>query len=69
MQMGLTASSTERFWLPRLYLRLLKQEFESYFPDFGETGLPKWKTTRNLLRLNMDILDDGLQEELLEQCR
>ncbi|XP_076799889.1 protein FAM200C-like [Clavelina lepadiformis] len=48
------------------HLHLLKQEFERYFPDLGDTELPEWKITRNPFRLNEDILSDDLQEEFLE---
>jgi len=48
------------------HLRLLKQEFERYFPDLGDTELPEWKMTRHPFRLNEDILPDDLQEEFLE---
>jgi len=48
------------------HLRLLKQEFERYFPDLGDTELPEWKMTRNPFRLNEDILPDDLQEEFWE---
>ena len=48
------------------HLRLLKQEFECYFPDLGDTELPEWKMTRNPFRLNEDILPNDLQEEFLE---
>jgi len=34
------------------HLRFLKQEFERYFPDLGDTELPEWKmTTGNLFVL------------------
>ncbi|XP_076806217.1 protein FAM200B-like [Clavelina lepadiformis] len=51
------------------HLRLLKQEFERYFPDLGDTKLPQWKITRNPFRLNEGILSDDLQEEFLEMKR
>nr|XP_039258063.1 protein FAM200B-like [Styela clava] len=51
------------------HLQLLKQEFDisqRYFPDLANTELPDWKMTRNLFRLNEDILPDALQDEFLE---
>ena len=48
------------------HLRLLKQEFERYFPDLVDTELAEWKMTRNPFRLNEDILPDDLQEEFVE---
>lgn len=48
------------------HLQLLKQEFERYFPDLGDTELPEWQITRNPFRLNEGILPDNLQEEFLE---
>ena len=48
------------------HLQLLKQEFERYFPDLGDTELSEWQMTRNPFRLNEEILPDNLQEEFLE---
>ena len=48
------------------HLQILKQEFESYFPDLGNTELVEWKMTRNSFRISEDILSDNLQDEFLE---
>lgn len=48
------------------HLKLLKQEFERYFPDLENSELPEWKMTRNPFLVDEDILDDDLQEEFLE---
>ena len=48
------------------HLQILKQEFESYFPDLGDTELVEWKMTRNPFRISEDILPDNLLEEFLE---
>ena len=47
-------------------LRLLKQEFERYFPDSSDTKLPKLKMSGNLLCLKKDIFSETLWEKLLE---
>ena len=48
------------------YSRLLKQEFELYFPDLSDTELSKLKMTRNPFYLNKDILSKDLQKEFSE---
>ena len=50
------------------HLQILKQEFESYFPDLGDTELVEWKMTRNPFRISEDILPDNLQEEFSMKC-
>ena len=47
-------------------LRLLKQEFERYFPDSSDNELPKLKMPGNLFCLKKDILSEDLWEEFLE---
>ena len=37
-------------------LQFLQQEFERYFPDLSNTELLKWKMTKNVFRLNNNIL-------------
>nr|XP_039257154.1 protein ZBED8-like [Styela clava] len=48
------------------HLRLLKEEFERYFPDLNDTELPEWKLTRDPFRVDEDILPSNLQEEFLD---
>ncbi|XP_077975498.1 zinc finger BED domain-containing protein 5-like [Styela clava] len=48
------------------HLRLLKEEFERYFPDLNDTELPEWKLTRDPFRVDEDILPSNLQEEYLD---
>ena len=49
------------------HLRLLKQEFERYFPDLSDIKLPKLKMKKNLFE--NDIFSKDLQKEFLEMKR
>ena len=39
-------------------LRLLKRDFERYFPDMSDTELPEWKITRDSFYLNEGTFPD-----------
>ena len=46
--------------------RILKEEYDRYFPNLGNVELADWKMTRNPFCINEDILSNNLQEEFLE---
>ena len=48
------------------HLQILKEEYDCYFPDFGNVELSEWKMTRNPFGIKEDILSEELQEEFLE---